>query len=203
MAATFTVHVKSLRKVALQNVKNPERWLQVEDDKLSGNVREAFLYCLVRIMVTHTYRTYIYQSSYNYGVQQLYRCMCSIIPTQGTGDEHCHFNLSEHGMLTNTASVMPSNVQCMVLCTKETISIHVMLSKPTHSFPPSDSTMIVVSGGCVVFEPALAPDTHIGVRENGDVKKPSHTGTRKHARFTPLMKVQYFLSWLITNYTSD
>ena len=46
-----------------------------------------------------------------------------------------------------------------------------------------------------MFEPALAPDTHIGVRENGDVKKPSHTGTRKHARFTPLMKVQYFLSW--------
>ena len=68
--------------------------------------------------------------------------MCSIIPTQGTGDEHCHFNLSEHGMLTNIDSVMPSSVQCVV-CTKETISIHVMLSKPTHSFPPSDSTQLL------------------------------------------------------------
>ena len=41
----------------------------------------------------------------------------------------------------------------------------------------------------MVFEPVLAPGTHIGVRENGEVKKPSHTGTRKHARFTPVMKV--------------
>ena len=41
-----------------------------------------------------------------------------------------------------------------------------------------------------MFEPVLAPGTHIGVRENGDVKKPSHTGTRKHARFTPIMKVR-------------
>lgn len=92
--ATFIVHVKGLRQVTLQNVKNPEQWLQVKDDELSGN---------------------------------------------GTGDEHCHFNLSEHG-------------------------------------------------GFVVFEPVLSPDTHIGIRENGDVKKPSHTGTRKHARFTPIMK---------------
>ena len=48
---------------------------------------------------------------------------------------------------------------------------------------------MVIPGGFVVFEPVLAPDTRIGVRENGDVKKPSHTGTRKHARFTPIMKV--------------
>ena len=41
----------------------------------------------------------------------------------------------------------------------------------------------------MVFEPVLAQGTHVGVRENGDVKKPSHTGTRKHARFTPIMKV--------------
>ena len=41
-----------------------------------------------------------------------------------------------------------------------------------------------------MFEPVLAPGTHIGIRENGDVKKPSHTGTRKHARFTPIMKVR-------------
>ena len=45
-------------------------------------------------------------------------------------------------------------------------------------------------GSFVVFEPVLAPGTHIGVRENGDIKKPSHTGTRKHARFTPIMKVE-------------
>jgi hypothetical protein len=94
--ATFTVHVKGVRKVALQNVRDPEKWLQVKDDELSGN---------------------------------------------GTGDEHCHFNLSEHR-------------------------------------------------GYVVFEPVLAQGTHIGVRENGDVKKPSHTGTRKHARFTPTMKIK-------------
>ena len=54
LIATFTVHVKGVRRVALQNVKCPERWLQVKDDELSGN---------------------------------------------GTGDEHCHFNLSEHGVL--------------------------------------------------------------------------------------------------------
>lgn len=45
----------------------------------------------------------------------------------------------------------------------------------------------------MVFEPVLSPDTHIGIRENGDVKKPSHTGTRKHARFTPIMKVIHTL----------
>lgn len=92
--ATFTVHVKGVKKVALQNFKDPEKWLQVKDDDISGN---------------------------------------------GTGDEHCHFSLSEHS-------------------------------------------------GYVVLEPVLAPGTHIGVRENGKVKKPSHTGTRKHARFTPIMK---------------
>lgn len=37
-SATFTVHVKGLRQVALQNVKNPDLWLQVKDDELSGNV---------------------------------------------------------------------------------------------------------------------------------------------------------------------
>ena len=40
-----------------------------------------------------------------------------------------------------------------------------------------------------MLEPVLAPNTHIGIRENGDAKKPSHTGTRKHARFTPVIKV--------------
>ena len=57
-------------------------------------------------------------------------------------------------------------------------------------FQVTDITAVmVIAGGFVVFEPVLAPDTHIGVRENGDIKKPSHTGTRKHARFTPIMKV--------------
>lgn len=37
-AAMFTVHVKGVRRVALQNVKFPEKWLQVKDDELSGNV---------------------------------------------------------------------------------------------------------------------------------------------------------------------
>ena len=37
-SATFTVHVKGLRQVALQNAKNPDLWLQVKDDELSGNV---------------------------------------------------------------------------------------------------------------------------------------------------------------------
>ena len=36
--ASFTVHVKGTRKVALQNVKDPEKWLQVKDDELSGTV---------------------------------------------------------------------------------------------------------------------------------------------------------------------
>ena len=42
----------------------------------------------------------------------------------------------------------------------------------------------------MVLEPVLAPGTHIGVRENGDIKKPSHTGTRNHAHFIPTMTVE-------------
>ena len=61
LAATFTVHVKGLRQVALQNVKNPELWLQVKDDELSGNVRETLSYSLV--IQVHCIN--LYTSSYN------------------------------------------------------------------------------------------------------------------------------------------
>lgn len=54
---------------------------------------------------------------------------------------------------------------------------------------PSVCVPLCATDGFVVFESVLSPNTHIGVRENGEVKKPSHTGTRKHAQFTPIMKV--------------
>ena len=45
------------------------------------------------------------------------------------------------------------------------------------------------TGRFVVLESMLAPGSHIGVCDDGSVKKPSHTGTKKHARFTPITKV--------------
>ena len=39
------MHVKGVRRVALQNVKDPDKWLQVKDDELSGNVREFIFTC--------------------------------------------------------------------------------------------------------------------------------------------------------------
>ena len=39
--------MKGVRKVALQNVKDPEKWLQVKDDELSGNVSEKNGFCII------------------------------------------------------------------------------------------------------------------------------------------------------------
>ena len=40
----------------------------------------------------------------------------------------------------------------------------------------------------MVLESVRYPGSHVGVRENGDVKKPSDTGKGKHAQFTPIVR---------------
>ena len=37
--------------------------------------------------------------------------------------------------------------------------------------------------GHLVLESVMFPGQHIGVRENGEVKKPNHTGRLKHGQF--------------------
>ena len=39
----------------------------------------------------------------------------------------------------------------------------------------------------MVLESVCFPGQHVGVRESGEVKKPSHTGKGKHAQFTPIV----------------
>ena len=41
--------------------------------------------------------------------------------------------------------------------------------------------------GYVVLESVRYPDQHVGVRESGEMKKPSHTGKGKHGQFTPIV----------------
>lgn len=42
-----------------------------------------------------------------------------------------------------------------------------------------------VSDECIVFESVRYPGLHAGILENGNAKKPSDTGTGKHAQFLP------------------
>ena len=41
--------------------------------------------------------------------------------------------------------------------------------------------------GHVVLESVRYPGQHVGVTEDGEVKKPGHTGKGKHAQFTPIV----------------
>lgn len=41
--------------------------------------------------------------------------------------------------------------------------------------------------GYVVLESVKYPDHHVGVRESGEVKKPSQTGKGLHGQFTPVV----------------
>ena len=41
--------------------------------------------------------------------------------------------------------------------------------------------------GHVVLESVRHPGQHVGVRESGEVKKPSNTGKGKHGQFTPIV----------------
>ena len=41
--------------------------------------------------------------------------------------------------------------------------------------------------GYVVLESVKYPDHHVGVRESGEVKKPSQTGNGLHGQFTPVV----------------
>ena len=39
----------------------------------------------------------------------------------------------------------------------------------------------------MVLESVRYPGQHVGVRESGEIKKPSHTGKGTHAQFTPIV----------------
>ena len=43
----------------------------------------------------------------------------------------------------------------------------------------------------MVLESVRFPGQHVGVRESGEVKTPSHTGKGKHAQFTPIIIGNY------------
>ena len=49
------------------------------------------------------------------------------------------------------------------------------------------SLCIYCTDGYVVLESVKFPDHHVGVRESGEVKKPSHTGKGLHGQFTPVV----------------
>ena len=91
--------MKGLRQVALQNVKNPELWLQVKDDELSGNVRKNFLHGC-------TSTDCINSHTKGYNIQQI--VVCVLFHT-------CR------GLEMNTATSISVNtvyVNSMMLCTR-------------------------------------------------------------------------------------